>query len=122
MAIQIESITLATTDMMQMVEFYNTVLSSHLTSFQPYPDATFYSGMLANIPLVMCPNIVAGVNAHQNRHQFRFKVDDIHQTFIAALNAGGTQITAIEEQDSRLMCAVYDPDGNSIVFVQDTAQ
>lgn len=119
MSIEIASITLATTKTEKMVEFYNAVLDTNLTAFQPIPDTTFYSGTLAGIPLTVCPNSVAGVDAKQNRQQFRFKVDNAHDTFIAALNNGGTQLTAIEEQDDLLICSVYDPDGNSIVFAQD---
>lgn len=118
MSITIEHITLATTNTEKMVEFYNAVLEANLTPFEPFPGATFYSGNLAGIPLTICPNTVAGVEAKQNRQQFRFKVDNVHDTFIAALNNGGTELTAIEEQGDNLICSVYDPDGNSIVFTR----
>ncbi|MEO1287131.1 MAG: VOC family protein [Chloroflexota bacterium] len=118
MAITIRAITLATTHTQQMVEFYNAVLDANLSEFQPIPDTSFYSGKLAGIPLTICPNTIAQVDAQQNRQQFEFAVDDIHDVFITALNNGGMQITAIEEQDTMLICSVYDPDGNSIVFSQ----
>lgn len=119
MSIKIASMTLATTQTQKMVEFYNAVLDAELTAFEPFPSATFYSGNFAGIPLTVCPNTVAGVDAKQNRQQFRVMVDNVHDTFIAALNNGGIELTAIEEQDNLLICSVYDPDGNSIVFAQE---
>lgn len=119
MSIKIASITLATTRTDKMVEFYNAVLDANLTAYEPFPEATFYSGNFADIPFTICPNTVAGVDAKQNRQQFRIMVDNLHDTFVTALNYGGTQITAIEEQDDLLICSVYDPDGNSIVFAQE---
>lgn len=118
MSITIEQITLATTNTGKMVEFYNSVLETTLNPFEPFPGATFYSGTLASIPLTVCPNTVAGVEAKQNRQQFRFRVDNVHDTFIAALNNHGTELSAIEEQGDMLIGSVYDPDGNSIVFTQ----
>lgn len=118
MSITIEHITLATSKTEKMVEFYNSALETNLTPFEPFPGATFYSGTLAGIPLTVCPNTVAGVEAKQNRQQFRFKVDNVHDTLNKALENGGTELTAIEEQGDLLICSVYDPDGNSIVFTQ----
>lgn len=118
MNITIESMTLATTHTEKMVEFYNAVLDANLSPFEPFPGTTFYSGNFAGIPLTVCPNTIAGVEAQQNRQQFQFRVDNVHDTFIAALNHNGTELTAIEEQGNTLICSVYDPDGNSIVFSQ----
>jgi catechol 2,3-dioxygenase-like lactoylglutathione lyase family enzyme len=119
MGITIENITVATTNTEKMVEFYNAVLDANLKGFEPFPNATFYSGNLAGIALTICPNTIAQVEAKQNRQQFRFKVDNIHDTFVTALSNGATELSAIEEQGDLLICAVYDPDGNSIVFSQE---
>ncbi|GAB5490756.1 MAG: hypothetical protein Phog2KO_09710 [Phototrophicaceae bacterium] len=118
MSITIDSMTLATTNTREMVEFYNAVLDTNLTAYEPFPDATFYKGNLAGIKLTICPNTIAQVDAQQNRQQFRFMVDSAHDTFISALNHGATELSAIEEHDDLLICAVYDPDGNSLVFAQ----
>jgi len=118
MPISIDALTLAVTNMDDMVTFYNQVLDANLNSFEPFPDATLYKGTLAGIPLTLCPNTIAQVDAQQNRQQFRFRVESAHDTFLNALNNGATEISAIEEQGDFLICAVYDPDGNSIVFVQ----
>ncbi len=118
MGVTIEQITIAATNPDKMVAFYNAVLDANLKPFEPFPGATFYSGNFAGIPLTVCPNTVAGVEAKQNRQQFQFRVDNVHDTFVAALNHHGTELTAIEEQADKLICSVYDPDGNSIVFTQ----
>lgn len=118
MSITIEQITLATTNTEKMVTFYNSVLEANLNPFEPFPGATFYSGNFAGIPLTVCPNTVADVDAKQNRQQFRLNVDNVRDTFNHALANGGTELTSVEEQGDLLICSVYDPDGNSIVFTQ----
>lgn len=121
MTVTISALTLATTNTQAMVKFYNATLDANLSPFEPMPNATFYSGQLAGIPLTICPNTIAQVDAKQNRQQFEFTVDNIHDVFLAALDNGGTELTAIEEHDDKFICSVYDPDGNSIVFSQANA-
>ena len=83
-----------------------------------FPGATAYRGTLAGINVLMCPNAVAGVEAKQNRQQFDFLVDDVQSAMTAALANGGTELSAAQEQNGVTVGSVYDPDGNSIVFMQ----
>lgn len=114
----IHRITVAVTHMEKMVAFYNAVFAAELTPFEPFEGVTMYRGQLAGINLLFCPNQVAQVQAQQNRQQFNFWVDDVFKVMQVALKAGGTQLDAPKIVESIITGSVYDPDGNSIEFVQ----
>lgn len=120
MPVQINSMTLAATHIEAMATFYNAVLEANFEQFELFPGAIAYRGTLAGMSVLMCPNTIAGVEAKQNRQQFDFLVDDVQSTMTAALANGGTQLSAVQEQNGMLVGSVYDPDGNSIVFMQKT--
>lgn len=106
----IERITLATTDMTAMVEFYNTVFGSGLEPIDS-PDS-FHLGSLCGISLLMCPNEIADVDARQNRHQFKISVPDMDTALDAVMDAGGVVITDGIQNDRRV-AGISDPDGNT---------
>jgi catechol 2,3-dioxygenase-like lactoylglutathione lyase family enzyme len=107
---QITRITIAVTHIEDMVAFYNEVCHAHLV-----PQLPFYRGELAGIDLLFCPNEIAGVDAKQNRQQFRFEVDDIHTVLEAVRQNGGEILNEGIENGVRLV-GVRDPDGNTIEF------
>lgn len=115
---KLEQIILATTNMAAMVSFYNEVLDARLTGDEAMIGVIFYNGKLDGIPLQLCPNEVAQVEAKQNRQQFHFSTDDLDATLTSALAHGGMQIAEITESEGARLVGVYDPDGNSIVFRQ----
>jgi predicted enzyme related to lactoylglutathione lyase len=118
MSIQLENITLAVDDVEAMVRFYDAVFGCDLQPYQPFGDVRGYRGTLAGIELVMVPNSIAQVDARQNRQQLQFAVDDVEATVDRAVGSGGTPLDEAEIRRGRMSGAVYDPDGNSIVFVE----
>ncbi|QPC84837.1 hypothetical protein G4Y79_10835 [Phototrophicus methaneseepsis] len=113
----IAKMTLVANNIPAMVTYYNAVLDA---GFEPIPGAPdgFHRGQIAGIETLLCPNHIAQVEAKQNRQQFDFIVDDITLTMHTALDTGAQIIEAIREQDGIQTASVYDPDGNSMVFIQ----
>ena len=118
MTIELGSITLVAENMSAMLRFYNTVFDA---SFQPseiLAGHQTYLGTVAGIRTVLCPNALVQIEAKRNRHQLHFVVSDIHAVVAEALANGGTILEEIREVQSKRMGAIYDPDQNSMVFIQ----
>jgi predicted enzyme related to lactoylglutathione lyase len=113
-------LTLATTKMAAMVQFYNQVFEAGLQPTNQYSASApvFYEGNLAGVSLLLCPNEVAKVKTAQNRHQLRFAVSDLEEAIRRVQAAGGKVDGRIVEQAGEKLIAVRDPDGNTIEFVQ----
>ena len=107
-AVQIARITLAAEDVDRIVAFYDAVLS---TGLKKSGDGPFWRGTLAGIPLVICPNSIAEVDARQNRHQLRLAVADPGALLAAAAASGGEVIQQWDESSG--LGAFRDPEGNS---------
>ena len=84
---QIAQMTLATTHTPEMVKFYDTLFRTELQATE-MNGITLYRGTLAGIPLVICPNEIAG---------------------------GGIHTSAAEAIISAIL---RDPDGNTIEVIQ----
>jgi predicted enzyme related to lactoylglutathione lyase len=121
MSVRISNMTIAATNVDAMVAFYNAVLETDFQPIELFPGTTAYHGKLAGIPVLMCPNSVAQVDAKQNRQQFDFQVDDVLVTLDSALAHGGTALQSAQEHNGVIIASVYDPDGNSMVFSQPKA-
>jgi predicted enzyme related to lactoylglutathione lyase len=114
MTIELGSITLVAENMTAMLRFYNSVFDA---SFQPAEilgGHQTYTGTIAGI----CPNALVEIDAKRNRHQLHFVVSDIHALMAEALANGGSVLEEIRDVHGKLMGAVYDPDQNSMVFIQ----
>jgi len=114
-------ITLASTRVEAVTDFYNAVFGAGLEpDVEAYADdVTFYRGTLAGVPLLVVPNEVAGVAAEQSRHQLHLAVADLDGTLAAVQEMGGmveSELTTEEEGAPRTV-AVRDPDGNTLVLV-----
>lgn len=118
MNLRIDRITLAVNNMEAMVGFYNNVFDARLLAVEMVPGIRFYRGTLAGMGLLLCPNEIAGVNAHQNRHQLRFVVDDIEDMLARVVAAGGVLVNAIQELGSDRIAGGRDPDGNTFELLQ----
>jgi catechol 2,3-dioxygenase-like lactoylglutathione lyase family enzyme len=81
---------------------------------------TLYQGKLGGISLLLCPNEIARAEAKQNRHQWRFAVNDVAETMRLALANGATLLNEVSVHEGAKIASVRDPDGNSIEFVQTT--
>jgi predicted enzyme related to lactoylglutathione lyase len=118
MTIELGSITLVAENMTAMLRFYNSVFDA---SFQPAEilgGHQTYTGTIAGIRTVLCPNALVEIDAKRNRHQLHFVVSDIHALMAEALANGGSVLEEIREVHGKQMGAVYDPDQNSMVFIQ----
>jgi predicted enzyme related to lactoylglutathione lyase len=103
-------LTLTAVDVPAMVRFYDALFGAGLQPVAAF-GTTLYRGMLHGVPLLICPNSIADVDAAQNRHQFTYETPDLDAVIEAALAAGGV----IRERDG-VVATVLDPDGNTVVF------
>jgi len=113
--VQLSQITLATVRTPEMVKFYDTLFGTHLQATVSY-GKTLYHGTLAGIPLVICPNEIAGVEAEQSRHQLTLRVADLSGLLQLVEIAGGGIHTAAAE--TILSAILRDPDDNTIEVIQ----
>lgn len=118
MPIAVDGITIAVTNIQQMLAFYNAVFDANLEPTVEIGDNQFYAGTLAGLKLTFCPNAIAGVIAEQNRQQFRFSVDDLESMMQKGQAHHGTVVNPIEVYKGAKVSSLADPDGNTIEFVQ----
>ena len=115
MAAHLERITLAVEDMDAAVAFYDAVFGTEL---QEVGEGPFFRGTLAGIPLLLCPNSIAEVDARQNRHQLRIVLDDVHAA-IRKVEPRGGRIVDHGEDDGRRVVAIADPEGNTYELIEE---
>lgn len=107
--------TLAMTNVEAMVEFYSNVFGMELQEF-PVQGETLYSGNIAGMNILLCPNSLAGVVAEQSRVQFDFVVSDLAEIKRRVEEHGGAVRPEQSDLERGYLTAV-DPDNNTIVFV-----
>jgi predicted enzyme related to lactoylglutathione lyase len=117
MKIKLDRVVIASTNIEAMAGFYNELFDTGLEPFEAY-GTTFYRGKLSGLDLVLCPNEIARVSADQNRHQFRFEINDLNGLAEKVMGAGGKFSEAISEDSETKSCAVRDPDGNTIELIE----
>lgn len=117
-SITLDNITMAVDNVDEMVVFYDSVFEAGLELHMPFAGTRFFRGEIAGIELILVPNDIAQVKAEQSRIQLQFRVDDAEQIIDLAIASGGTPLDEAEERDGEINGAVFDPDGNSLVFVQ----
>ncbi|QQS31103.1 MAG: hypothetical protein IPM47_09375 [Sphingobacteriales bacterium] len=115
--IQINKITLASTDIESMVLFYSQVFSCKFVPKQAY-GTTLYAGKILGLNLLLCPNEIAGVKAEQSRHQFEFKVPDLEETIELCISNCGRLLGEVFVKEQQKTATITDPDGNTLVFIQ----
>ena len=114
--VQLTQMTLATTRTREMVKFYNTLFGTQLQATE-VSGMTLYRGTLAGIPLLICPNEIAGVEAEQSRHQLALRVPALSALLGLVEANGGVIDTPVT--DSISTAIVRDPDGNTMEVIQD---
>jgi len=113
--VQLTQMTLATTRTSEMVKFYDTLFGTALQATEVY-GTTLYRGTLAGIPLIICPNEIAGVEAEQSRHQLTLRVADLSSLLQMVEAVSG--IIESTATDSLISAILRDPDGNTIEVMQ----
>ena len=113
--VQLMQMTLATTHTPEMVKFYDSLFDTQLQSTEAF-GSMLYRGMLGGIPLVICPNEIAGVEAEQSRHQLTLRVTDLSSLLQNVEGAGG--LIETPAADSLTSAILKDPDGNTIEVTQ----
>ncbi len=113
----IEGLTIAVTNMEQMVNFYAKVFKIGISEKQVYGN-TLYSGEWGGLKLQLCPAQLAGIEATQNRHQLDVVVDDLDKTLVLVTVHGGSIMQDIQETETSRTVGIYDPDQNSIVLIE----
>jgi len=113
----IQGITIAITNMKQMLAFYSNVFDIQFEEREMY-GSKLYSGIWGGLNLLFCPAEIAQNTATQNRHQFDITVSDVQKTIELVLKYKGNTMGEISEDKTTLSIGVYDPDKNSIIFKQ----
>ncbi|MYD10112.1 MAG: VOC family protein [Chloroflexi bacterium] len=111
-------VTIAADNMKEMVRFYNAVFDAGLKETARIGEQQFYGGALAGLELVLCSNAIAGVNAEQNRQQFRFEVSEIEMVMETGLANHGVEINPVDDFIGVKVASMADPDGNTIEFFE----
>ncbi len=118
MTIHFDKISLAVEDLDEMVVFYSAVFQADFTQAEPVPGVKTFTGSIGGIEFALVPNVLAQIDAEQARHQFHFIVENVEKTIELALANGGSLLDEAAERQGIITGAVYDPDGNPLVFVQ----
>ncbi len=112
---KIEGLTISVTDMPSMLDFYSHVFEIEFSQ-REMQGYILYSGTWCGIQLLLCPKELSRIEATQNRHQFDLIVTNIEQVVARSLDKKGTILSDLAILKRQKTAAVYDPDGNSIVF------
>jgi predicted enzyme related to lactoylglutathione lyase len=118
MNIEVGSVTMVVENMSAMLRFYNAVFGAEFQPSAILAGQQTYLGKIAGIKTIFCPNAVVGIDAKRNRHQFDYLVPDVRAVMATALANGGSMLQEAQESNGKLLGAVYDPDQNSMVFLQ----
>ncbi|MEM9078232.1 MAG: VOC family protein [Bacteroidota bacterium] len=114
---KIEGMTMAITNMRQMLDFYSNTFNIQFTEREMY-GSRLYSGVWGGLNLLFCPAEIARNTADQNRHQFDIVVSDLHKTIEITTKYGGKTMGEMVEDEYLSSIGIYDPDENSILFKQ----
>ena len=117
MQYKIQGLTMSITNMEAMLDFYMNVF--HMTFVEKKINGNYlYSTTWSGLDLLFIPAELTKIQANQNRHQIDVVVDSIESVIEVALQYGGQIIGKLVEDESSKSVGIYDPDGNSILFVQ----
>ena len=115
---EITAITISTFNIEKMVHFYKSVFNVKFEDDNIINGLTIYKSVFGGITLYFCPNEIAKVKAKQNRHQLKFKVNDLRKTLKDVDKMDCEIINGMIKTHNTLIAAIADPDGNSIELVQ----
>ena len=114
---QIQGLTMAVTNMEAMLHFYMNVFDMKFRE-RNMNGKFLYSTVWSGLDLLFCPADIAGIKARQNRHQIDIIVKSVKKVIDTAIEYGGKMMGEIVEDENSKSVGIYDPDGNSILFVE----
>lgn len=114
---QIEGMTMAITNMDEMLGFYSNVFQISFEEKDMF-NTKLYAGKWGDLKLLFCPAALAQNTATQNRHQFDIIVNDLASSIELVKAKGGEIMGETAETDQELSVGIYDPDRNSITLKQ----
>lgn len=114
---QIQGLTMAITNMEAMLDFYMHVFNMTFIE-KKMNENHLYSTVWSGLDLLFCPAYLAGIKATQNRHQMDIIVENINKVIDKAIEFGGKMMGEVVEDENSKSVGIYDPDGNSILFVE----
>lgn len=119
---KVVGLTLAVTNMDKMVRFYSEMFGLQFQQDNNLSNklgADFYRTSFGELPVLFCPNSVAGVDAQQNRQQWDIEVAELEPFFSGRLTALEGKIKTEPYKDGdHQVGAILDPDGNTVVLKQ----
>ncbi|MEP0985498.1 VOC family protein [Ekhidna sp.] len=115
--VKITRITLAVTEMEQMVKFYENVFQIHFEQVRMF-DTILYRSSLGGLELLLCPASIAQNTAKQNRHQLNLEVDNLELALSKVKKFHGTKMGDSNQKHGQIEVGIKDPDGNSMVLIQ----
>jgi predicted enzyme related to lactoylglutathione lyase len=117
MQYKIQGMTMSITNMETMLDFYMNMFN--MTFVEKKMNGNYlYSTTWSGLDLLFIPAELTKIQANQNRHQIDVIVEDIEKVIDTALKFGGRIIGKLVEDENSKSVGVYDPDGNSILFVE----
>ena len=114
---QIQGLTMAITNMEAMLDFYMNLFEMKFIEKSMF-GTKMYSGIWSGLNLLFCPAELARIAANQNRHQFDIIIENIDAVIVKAEQLGGKKMSEVVEDENSKSVGIYDPDGNSILFVE----
>lgn len=99
-----------------MVSFYESLLGKPMRAYDAH-GTTLHASTHADVPLTLCPNAIAGVEAQQSRHQVTLEFSDLAEV-LTRLNGRGRIESQAQDEEGLTQVALRDPDGNSLILVR----
>ena len=109
--------TLAVTEMEQMVKFYSKIFQLNFEKIEMYGSQLYKTG-INNIEILFCPAEIAQNTAKQNRHQLEFEVENVTDLTSIVKKYHGQIMNDPIEKDGIIQVGIKDPDKNTLVLKQ----
>lgn len=110
---KLKKITLAVNDLDAMARFYERLLDVTFDDLKLY-NSLVKTSTYQQINIMLCPNIVAQVQADQARHQFEFEVHSLNDI----RNDEFIKSYIDMEMSNETFITLIDPDRNTLVLTQ----
>lgn len=114
---KLSRVALAATNIEAVVNFYQNVFQTTFNAIE-MGGMKLYTGPMLGMEIIIAPNEIAGVDAHQSRHQFEVFTTDMNGVIERTLASGGSIRDETPSPESTRVITVVDPDDNTTVFLE----